>query len=55
MAQTPLLALLVGFSDSPNRPLGRYSDRGAVKPVAGFGTRGRENAQSWKGSQAARI
>jgi len=55
MAQTPVLALLVEFSESPNRPLGRYSDQGAVKPVAGFGTRGGENAQSWKGSQAATI
>ena len=40
---------LVGFPTRFRRALGRYADRGAVKPVAGFGTHGEQNAPGGAG------
>src|SRR5271166_2357289 len=44
---------LVGFPARLSRALGRYSDRGAVKPVAGFAAHAREDAPGRAG-QASR-
>ena len=46
---------LVGFPTRFRRALGRYADRCAVKPVAGFGAHGGENVPAEQAPQAASI